>query len=504
MIFSKSLFQCSLLAVLAVLMTAQVNAQGPDSPVAFAPLKTDVLIVKELAYDFKLPDTEVARIDDHILTQGDLLKQLLRTNLSSIATQLLQTKMIELEMEREVIEVSEEELQAELNELIARLSPGKTVDEVIAMGVYGRAYLLRSARMNRGWKELFWNAKNIAEDQRANQANQLLMQVYMNEVKSRYQLAIRGQKPSPPRGAVASLNTLVKGKRISYIVDTIEAMQFMIGVLKPAHIIKGRTDLVENYLINTRLERTQTAVTDTETEAWVRSMIEKYPPPFTWETILRLKGTSADEERQRWRTVQAWKRSGRVNITRDDLAAFREEHEDFFRSRHVKCSHVLIKFIDDVTGISKGPVAEEDALKRANLVHQKALEGVDFKRLAELYSNDDATAKGGGNLPQPIKKWGGGYDKDFQDAAYELEAGELSDPIRSSFGYHVILCTEVNPATTRQMDWESERYAEWILEEYETRHMQEWMKTLKKGRKISMLPTDDLIALKNIEFPKNK
>lgn len=504
---TQKLSSARTLAVLvAILLTAPttLNAQQPDSPVSFPSLKTDIVIVKELDYNFILPTTEVARVGDHVLTQGDLLKQLLKTNLNTIATQLLTTKMIELEMDRMGIEVAPEELESELAELLTRLAPGKTIDEVVESGVYSRTYLKRSARMNRGWKELFWNAKNISEEQRANQANQLLMQVYMNEVKARFQLTIRGQKPSPPKGAVASLNTLVKGKRVSYIVDTVEAMQFMIGVLKPAHIIKGQTDLVDNWLVAAQLEKAGVTVTETELEAWVRSMKEKYPPPFTWETILRLKGTSADEERQRWRTVQAWKRSGNITITRDSLVNFRKTNEDFFRSRHVKCSHILVKYIDDVTGVSKGEAAEEAAKKRCELIYQKAMEGVEFKRLAELYSDDESTVKAGGALPQPIKKWGGGYDEDFQNAAYKLKIGDLSEPVRSSYGYHVILCTEENPPTTRELDWESDRYAEWILEEYETRSMKQWLKTLKNGIKITLLPTSDLVGLKNISFPKRK
>ncbi len=112
--------------------------------------------------------------------------------------------------------------------------------------------------------------------------------------------------------------------------------------------------------------------------------------------------------------------------------------------------------------------------------------------------------KAGGALPQPIKKWGGGYDEDFQNAAYKLKIGDLSEPVRSSYGYHVILCTEENPPTTRELDWESDRYAEWILEEYEPRSMKQWLKTLKNGIKITLLPTSDLVGLKNISFPKRK
>ena len=481
---------------------AQNQGSGDDSPVYFAPLVKNDIIVVPTEYPSDLPTGQVAKIDDLSLTQADLLKQLLRTNLAAITDNLINTKMCELELNREAVTVEDAEIQAELEELMPRISPGKTVEQVVESGLFSRAYLERTARTSRGWKKLFWKARSIPEDQRTNQANQLLLQLYMNEVKGRYQILQRGSNPPPPRGAIAALNTIIKGKKVAYTVSPVEAMEFMIGILRPASILQGQSLLIDNAVVEREMKKADVLVTDTEIEAWVRSMNEKYPDPFNWNTILRLKQTTADEERERFRHIQAWKRATKTEITQAEIDAFRKEHEDYFRSRHVKVSHILVKCVDEVTGQSKGPEAEAAALATAQKVAQLVKEGVDFKKLAERFSEDDATAKNGGALPQPIKKWGGGYDPNFQKSAYAMSAGQVTEPVRSSIGYHIIQCNEVTPATEREIDWKDERYAEWIVDEYETIKMREWRDGLKAKAKIEKVDLDKLLDIKRISFPK--
>jgi foldase protein PrsA len=478
------------------------RAQSDESPIDLPELRDDAVVVEALSYSRELPQGMVAKVDEDVLTQADLLKQLLVANLETISNTLLMTKMVDLELQRNDMSVSEEAIQAELEEMLPRMAPGKTLDELLETGVYSRSYLDRVARMNRGWKLLFWKAKNIPEDRRTDQSNQLLMQLFVNEVKGRYQLALRGKEPAPPKGSVAALNTLVRGKRVSYVIDTVEAMEFLVGLLRPATLIQGQNTLIDNHLIHRELKASGATVSDTEVEAWVRSQREKYPPPFTWETILRIKGSSPDAERNRWRNVQAWKRANRIEISQEDLEAFRKEHEDFFRARHVKVSHILVSMTDAITGLPLGDDAQSKAKAKAERIAKLAREGVDFGELAKKFSDDLQTSQAGGKLQQPIKKWGGGYDENFQRVAYSMDKGALSEPVESQFGYHVIRCDEVSPASQRDINWNDARYAEWILEEYETKSMRAWLEGLREKAEIERASREDIFKLKLVEFPE--
>lgn len=490
---------------LAAILSASASAQmDDDSPLHLPDLKRETVIVKKLEYDFELPQGRVATVDDHVLTQADLLKTLLEANVNQIANVLLDSKIVELELEREGLTVSAEERTEELEELLPRLAPNMSLEEVLSSGVYSRDYLDRMASMTHGWKKLFWKAKNISEEQRASKANQFLMQLYVNEVKNRYQIALRGKNPAPPKGAMAAINTIIKGKRRSYEVSPREALSFLLGLLRPASFVNGQDEMIDRYLVQREMDQAHVVVTPTEVEGWVREMRSKFQGPFNWDMILKVKGTTPDAERVRYHDVLAWKRCNGIEITNEMIDAFRDENDDFFRTRHVKVAHVLVKFVDPLTGLSKGPEAEKKALAKAQKIYEFAIEGVEFERLAELYSDDDTTKGGGGKLGQPIKKWGGGYDKEFQRVAYGLEAGEISKPVRSVYGYHVIKCLEVHPPTEREIDWRDPRYADWILEEFETNKAAAWRDSLRRQAKIEKSTLEELIKIKSLDLKPAK
>ncbi|QWH20771.1 peptidylprolyl isomerase (plasmid) [Bacillus mycoides] len=88
----------------------------------------------------------------------------------------------------------------------------------------------------------------------------------------------------------------------------------------------------------------------------------------------------------------------------------------------LKASHILVK--DE---------------KTAKEIKEKLNNGEDFAALAKQYSEDPGSKEKGGELPE----FGPGQmDPKFEEAAYKLEAGQVSDPIKSSYGYHVIKLTE--------------------------------------------------------------
>ncbi|MBJ8073600.1 peptidylprolyl isomerase [Bacillus cereus] len=88
----------------------------------------------------------------------------------------------------------------------------------------------------------------------------------------------------------------------------------------------------------------------------------------------------------------------------------------------LKASHILVK--DE---------------KTAKEIKEKLNNGEDFAALAKQYSEDPGSKEKGGELTE----FGPGQmDPKFEEAAYKLEAGQVSDPIKSSYGYHVIKLTE--------------------------------------------------------------
>ena len=78
---------------------------------------------------------------------------------------------------------------------------------------------------------------------------------------------------------------------------------------------------------------------------------------------------------------------------------------------------------------------EAEALALALEIRQRLLNGEDFATLAAEYSDDSSGASAGGDLGWFGR---GAMVAPFEEAAFSLEPGEISEPIRSEFGYHII------------------------------------------------------------------
>ena len=87
-------------------------------------------------------------------------------------------------------------------------------------------------------------------------------------------------------------------------------------------------------------------------------------------------------------------------------------------SNKIKCSHILV-------------AKQSEAI--AILARIKA--GDKFGKLAKELSTDTGSAKKDGSLGYFTK---GKMVKPFEDAAFKLQVGEISDPVKSEFGYHII------------------------------------------------------------------
>lgn len=75
---------------------------------------------------------------------------------------------------------------------------------------------------------------------------------------------------------------------------------------------------------------------------------------------------------------------------------------------------------------------------KAEDIKKQLDKGADFATLAKKYSTDTATASKGGDLG-----WfgAGEMDSDFENAAYKLKVNEISGPVKTSYGYHIIQLT---------------------------------------------------------------
>ncbi|SAL44691.1 SurA N-terminal domain-containing protein [Caballeronia humi] len=124
----------------------------------------------------------------------------------------------------------------------------------------------------------------------------------------------------------------------------------------------------------------------------------------------------------------------------DNIARYRTEGE-------VRASHILINAPKDASDADKAKAkAKADELQKQVKAHPDQ-----FAQIAEKNSEDPGSASKGGDLGYFARGMIAG-GKAFDDAAFNLKKGDVSDVVQSDFGYHIIQATDVKPAATKSFD----------------------------------------------------
>jgi peptidyl-prolyl cis-trans isomerase D len=133
-----------------------------------------------------------------------------------------------------------------------------------------------------------------------------------------------------------------------------------------------------------------------------------------------------------------------VKVSDEQIKEYYEEHIDTFKEKkQVKARHILFKLAENAS-----PEEEAKVKQKAEEVLKKAKAGENFAELAKKYS-EGPTAKDGGDLGYFSENQ---MIKPFEEAAFKMKKGEVSDLVRTSFGYHIIKVEDVKEARTKSLE----------------------------------------------------
>ena len=133
-----------------------------------------------------------------------------------------------------------------------------------------------------------------------------------------------------------------------------------------------------------------------------------------------------------------------VTITKEQITGYYDAHpEEFEIPEQVEAGHILIQ-VDDTAD----ETAVETAKNQAMAVYERAVKGEDFAELARETSQGPSREDGG---------YLGKFDRKsmiplFSDAAFALQPGEISQPVKTRFGWHVIKVMNRFNAHTKSLD----------------------------------------------------
>jgi len=127
----------------------------------------------------------------------------------------------------------------------------------------------------------------------------------------------------------------------------------------------------------------------------------------------------------------------------------------FSEPKQVKARHILFKLSQDAS-----EAEEKEVKERATKVLEEAKQGKDFAELAEKFSEGPTKAKGGdlGYFSE------GQMAKPFEVAAFKMKKGEISELVRTRFGYHIIKVEDIKEARTKSLDEVREQIVKTLVE----------------------------------------
>ena len=166
----------------------------------------------------------------------------------------------------------------------------------------------------------------------------------------------------------------------------------------------------------------------------------------------------------------------KTTVPEKEIKAYYDSNSNLFKQpEQVRASHILIKVEPKAKESEK-----EDALKKIKEVQEKQKKGDDFAKLAKEYSQGPSNAKGGdlGFFKR------GQMVPAFEEVAFKLKPGEVSDIVNTRFGYHLIKVVDKKPESTVPYEEIKERIGQYLKQEKVQKEVRQLVEKLRKEAKV--------------------
>lgn len=216
--------------------------------------------------------------------------------------------------------------------------------------------------------------------------------------------------------------------------------------------------MISDEIIRQEAEKEDITVSDEEIEAEIAVYEEQYGGAEELDSALAASGMTVEslkEEVQTYVKIEKLIGPG-IEITDEQIQTYFDENKDSLgQSEQVEASHILTATKEE---------AEE--------VQAKLAEGGDFAELAKEYSTDTASAENGGELGA----FGAGeMAPAFEEAAFAMKVDDISKPVETEFGFHIIKVTGKTEAAEATLENSKEEIKELLFEEQLNSEYTTWL-----------------------------
>lgn len=226
--------------------------------------------------------------------------------------------------------------------------------------------------------------------------------------------------------------------------------------------------LITNKLIELEADKQKITVSDEEVEEELATLAESYGGETALEEAVVASGSTMDDVRDDIISYIKTEKliEPRIEITDEELQTYFDENKDTFATaEQVQASHILVA--DEAT---------------ANEVKSKLDAGEDFSELAKEYSTDTTTAESGGDLGYFSS---GDMVAEFEEVAFALGVDEISAPVKTEYGYHIIKVVDHQEAKEANFEDSKEEITDTLMNDKMSTEYTVWLEELKEEYEIT-------------------
>ncbi len=252
-------------------------------------------------------------------------------------------------------------------------------------------------------------------------------------------------------------------------------------------IYRGVLDQLIGYrLLAQESAARKIVVPDTDIDARIAEIRKQFPSPEAFTQTLEQRKMTVqglrDDAREGMRIDRMLEAeiAGKITVTPAQLDDFYKKNPDQFKAaERVRASHVLIRFPENADAAGKA-----QAKARAEEILKALKAGNDFTDIAKTNSQDPGSAANGGDL--------GFFERGqmvgpFDQAAFTLPPGQISDLVETTFGYHIIRVAEKQAGRTIPLDEVRPRLQQFLENQNREQQTEVFVESLRAKGKVEIL-----------------
>lgn len=266
--------------------------------------------------------------------------------------------------------------------------------------------------------------------------------------------------------------------------------------IPPAFVQRLKRQAVESMivelLLDEKVKEADIAVTEEDVIAHLVESGSKQQPPLSLEDIkelIKARGQSFEETKENIRKGLTYQKfmetrwADEINVTEEDAEKYYSENKRFFKTpEQVRVSHILIK--PDTSDPNTDPnEAKAAAVAKTQDLLEQIKDGADFAELAKSNSACPSAAQGG----DVGLRSRGAWVKPFEEAAFKLEVGQVSDVVETRFGYHIIKVIEHQDPNTTTFEQARDDIREMLTQRKQGEFAKRYVESLKASANIVYL-----------------